>query len=310
MRTGASMDHVECVFPQPAWPPRGAQTADDPDGLRPSEGPPPAARTIDFSLTPMQTAERRPRLLLVGRDVSGPRELERFRAEQIQMVSHEMGNPLQTISGNVEIFLKLNGMNLAPQDLELLNATRATTYSMGALVADLDLISRKDAGQWAIKPVPVDLDAEARGVVSEMVLIAQQKGLDLQMGPNPPLPQALADPVRVQQVARNLIINATKFTPRGGHIWVSVEADASWVTLKVADTGMGIPKEQLPLIWRRFYQAPQPKSFGVTGRGLGLAIVRIIAEAHGTLPDVQSEVGKGTTFTVSFPRADRGAPSR
>jgi len=304
MRTGASMDHVECVFPPPAWPTRSAPITDA-DGLRPSEGPPPAARTIDFSLTPMQTAERRPRLLLVGRDVSGPRELERFRAEQIQMVSHEMGNPLQTIGGNVELFLKFNGMNLAPKDLELLNATRATTYRMRALVDDLDLISRKDAGQWTITPVPIHLDAEVRAVVTEMTLIAQQKGVALQMGTNPPLPQALADPVRVQQVARNLIINATKFTPRGGHIWVSVEADANWVTLKVADTGMGIPKEQLPLIWRRFYQAPQPKSFGVTGRGLGLAIVRIIADAHGTLPDVQSEVGKGTTFTISFPRADR-----
>ena len=305
MRTGASMDHVECVFPPPAWPPPGAPTADA-DGLRPSEGPPPAARTIDFSLTPMQAADRRPRLLLVGRDVSGPREMERFRAEQIQMVSHEMGNPLQLISGSIEIFLKFYGMNLAPQGLELLNSIRATTFSMRALVADLDLISRKEAGQWTITPAPMNLDAEVRAVVTEMTLIAQRKGIELQMGPNPPLPQALADAGRVQQVARNLIINATKFTPRGGHIWVSVEADANWVTLKVTDTGIGIPEDLLPRIWRRFYQAPQPKSFGVAGRGLGLAIVQIIAKAHGSLPNVQSEVGKGTTFTVSFPRADRG----
>src|SRR6185437_7854726 len=185
MRTGASMDHVECVFPPPAWPTRSAPITDA-DGLRPSEGPPPAARTIDFSLTPMQTAERRPRLLLVGRDVSGPRELERFRAEQIQMVSHEMGNPLQTIGGNVELFLKFNGMNLAPKDLELLNATRATTYRMRALVDDLDLISRKDAGQWTITPVPIHLAAEVRAAVTEMTLTAQQKGVDLQMGTNPP----------------------------------------------------------------------------------------------------------------------------
>ncbi|HEY7848761.1 MAG TPA: ATP-binding protein [Ktedonobacterales bacterium] len=307
MRTRSGRDHVECVFPPvaPSPTPRSA-LPDGSGGLRPSEGPPPTARTIDFSLTPMEGAERRPRLLLVGRDVSGAREVERFRAEQIQMVSHEMGNPLQTISGNVELFVNFYGRDLTPEQLRMLNTARATTYSIRTLVADLDLISRKDAGQWTINPMPTDLSAEARAAAIEMNLIAQQEGVDLRLAPGSQAPLAQADPARARQVARNLIINAIKFTPKGGRVWVSVLADADWVTLKVEDTGVGIPEDVIPLIWRRFYRAPQPGPTKIKGRGLGLAIVRIIAEAHGGLYDVRSKVGKGTVFTVSFPRADRG----
>lgn len=112
--------------------------------------------------------------------------------------------------------------------------------------------------------------------------------------------------MRARQVARNLIINAIKFTPSGGRVLVSVFADANWVTLQVEDTGIGFSEEVSGKIWQRFFQAPQPQgSERSAGRGLGLAIVRIIVEAHGGLREAHSVPGEGTIFTISFPRADR-----
>ncbi len=290
-------DHLECAFPPPPEPPRSSHA---------SIGQQVIARTIDFSATPVQGPEGRPRLLLVGRDVSGPREVERFRAEQIHMVSHEMGAPLQTIVSCIDHFINIAGQSVPAEQLKFLQTAQATTQSMSGLVDDLDLLARRDANQWTIYPRPTDLAAEAHGALVEMRLVAQEKGITLHEQVIPQTPLALVDPARARQVARNLIGNAIKFTPSGGEARIAVYSEGKWVTLRVEDTGPGVPEEARLLIWNRFYRVPQPEGAPyIAGRGLGLAIVRIIVEKHGGDYDVQRGPHGGAIFLIRFPRADR-----
>lgn len=296
--TRSGRSHVECVFPTPQPAPRTPHA---------SAGPGSAGREIDFSLTPIESAEHHTNVLLVGRDVSAAREVERVRAQLINMISHEMGSPLQTISGNIEMFMLKNERPLPPEQLHRLRTALATTRSMTTFTQDLSLLSERDAKQWSISPQAVDLAAEAAAAIDEIFLSAEEKGVAL-ASLNAPrlLPPAWVDPRRARQVARNLISNAIKYTARGGSVHVSVAADADWVRLSVQDNGIGIPPELQSRIWERYYRVPLADgSKSVSGQGLGLAIVRIIAEEHGGKYNIESAVGKGTTITISFPRADR-----
>lgn len=293
----ASFDHVECALPAPAAH----------DEARASAGPAVAGREIDFSLTPVQGPEQRAQALMVGRDVSAAREVERVRAQFINMTTHELGTPLQTVSGNIDLFVHAHVHDLPPKHLNWLKTALATANSMETMVADLEVLSKRDAGVWVIDPGPTDIAAEARAALDEMRLNADKKTVRLlPMREEPTLPLAWADHRRVRQVARNLIINAINYTPEGGSVAVSLSYDHQWVQLHVSDTGVGIPAEQTERIWQRYTRVPMPDgSAGADGQGLGLAIVRIIVDAHKGLKAVRSEVGRGTTISISFPRADR-----
>ena len=290
-------DHVECVFPAPT-PPSGPHF---------SAGPMSMDRAIDFSLTPMQGPEGRARLLLVGRDVSGPHEVERVRAQYIHMTSHEMSAPLQTITGYLELFLKSAEKSLSGEQIAMLHTALATTYSMSTLADDLEVLSQRYAGKWEVSPMAIDLSAEAHTAAVEMNLIAREKGVTLLVQPpQPGLPPALMDPRRARQVARNLIINAIKYTLPGGQVRVAVGANAEQVVLRVEDTGIGIPKEAQDLIWNSYYRVPRPDGVGqAPGQGFGLAIVRIIVHEHNGTYAVDSEPNRGSVFTIGIPRADR-----
>ena len=290
-------DHVECVFPAPMRP----------SGPHLSIGPVLMGRAIDFSLTPMQGPEGRAHLLLVGRDVSGPREVELVRAQYIHMTSHEVAAPLQTITGHLEAVLKGAEKSLGPERIALLHTALATTYSMRTLADDLEVLSQQYAGKWEVSPRAIDLSAEAHAAAVEMNLIAREKGVTLLVQPSQPgLPPALMDPRRARQVARNLIINAIKYTPPGGWVRVSVGASAEQVMLRVADSGIGIPKDEQSRIWKSGHRVERPESVGqAPGQGFGLAIVRLIVTEHGGTYHVESEPGHGSVFTIGIPRADR-----
>lgn len=293
----ASFDHVECAFPIPTTP----------ETTHGSVGPRPIGREIDFSLTPVPGPEQRPHVLLVGRDVSAVREVERVRAQFINMTTHELDGPLHTVGGQLELFIRAHERDMTPHQLSGLKMALATANSMVTMVADLEVLSKRDAGQWVIEPRPEDLAGEAQAALDEMRLNADKKGVrlnPLHVAPN--LPLAWMDKRRARQVARNLITNAINYTSAGGAVTVGLSADAQWVRLHVSDTGIGIPANELELIWQRYHRTPRPDGAEQTpGQGLGLAIVRIIVDAHNGQREVKSEVGQGTTFTISFPRADR-----
>ena len=137
-----------------------------------------------------------------------------------------------------------------------------------------------------------------RGVIGA---VAAKRGINLEVDVPPNLPDVYIDPGRIKQVLYNLISNAIKFTPRGGVVRLSARADARSLVVSVSDTGIGIARADLPRLFREFEQLAQPNGVRPEGTGLGLALTRRLVELHGGHVEVESELGRGSTFSVLLP---------
>jgi signal transduction histidine kinase len=290
LEDGSSIPRLECAFDAPES--RGAL-----EGRAHKQ----RLRHIDFSVTPIAGAEGR-RALLVGRDVTAAREVDQMKAGFLSMVSHELRGPLQIVNGYLDLLVDGSAGAMSDEQQGFVRRSRAGSERLTALVDDLLLISRRDAGQFTLTRKPVDLSQTIRDMVDEMQIVAADARVRLTLEAPPALPVIHSDGPRIGQVARNLISNAIKFTPSGGSVLVSVVASAQEITLRVADTGIGIPLEDQEKIFDRFYQSDAEAPRGQTvGQGLGLAIVRIIVEGHDGTVSVESETGQGSVFIVRLP---------
>lgn len=277
------------------------------DSLNPSYGPKPANRVVDFNVTCMSTPNGHPQLILLGRDITAQREVENIRSDNVHMVIHEITTPLQNVADTLTDLEARYRDSLDPKYMRSLQSAIETALSVSQLMDDLAVVAQRDAGSWQIMPQPADLAEQARKAVDEQRVTASINGKRLHLNePTRPLPPAFMDPGRARQVARNLINNAIKYTPVGGQVVVTVYADTDYVWLRVEDNGMGIPEEEQQRIWGRGYRVPQSGGAqDIKGQGQGLAIVRIIIEAHGGVKSLESAPGKGSVFSVGFPRADK-----
>lgn len=245
----------------------------------------------------------------VGRLVSTFNEMlgrieELFRAQQrfVADVSHELRTPLTAIRGNLDLLRR--GAANDPKELdEALAALDSESERMMRLVTDLLLLARADEGIKIQKQL-VELDTLLLDVYRQARMMGN--GVKVSLG-NEDQARVNGDPDRLKQVLFNLVDNAIKYTPSGGEVTLSLDRDAEWVRVSVADTGIGIPAEDLPKIFDRFYRVDRARSREKGGSGLGLAIANWIAEAHGGRIQVQSQVGKGSTFTVWLPLAPEDA---
>ncbi len=295
LRTGQSQPHVECEF-------LSRDTKRQSSG-RLTGGRLPL-RYVDFSITPMHSVEGE-RVLLVGRDVSAAREMDQMKANFLSMVSHELRSPLQTINGYLDILLSGMAGPLLDQQNEFVRRARTGSEHLTALVDDLLLISRRDAGQFSLHRKPTDLIPVIRETVEELELFADDAGVSLLIDMPDALPTIAADGARMGQVLRNLITNAVKFTPSGGQVRVLARETADAIELEVRDSGIGISQEHFGRIFERFYQVGNATTRGrFQGQGLGLAIVRIIVEGHGGTVTVDSKPQRGSSFVVRLPRSD------
>lgn len=290
IESGEEAPHIECELPGPL----PAGHASRPRRL--------TSRYVDFSITPVMSLDGR-RALLVGRDITALREMDLMKANFLSMVSHELRAPLQTINGYLDLTLSGMGGELSSQHREFVRRARAGGEHMTALVDDLLLISRRDAGQFTLNFQDRDLAPVIHEMVEEMELNAEDIGVTLLDQVPDELPPVRADGPRVAQVMRNLLGNALKFTRAGGQVTVSSEVTPDQLAIRVRDTGVGIAPEHQTNIFERFFQvAASAPSGRAHGQGLGLAIVRIIVEGHGGHVDVSSVPQQGSTFTVSLPR--------
>ncbi len=256
-------------------------------------------------------------LIAVSRDVTARRRLiddlleaneliereMRARADFIATASHELRTPVTTLRMLAALLLeKLGPRNaLAPEDGRLLSVLDQETRRLAYLVDDLLKIARLDAPNAAIRTTDVDLRTVVQSGIEEVGRFgAAGPRIELHMGDAPAIARGDAEAMR--SVAHNLVGNALKFTPATGRVDVTVEVDLDRVRFIVADTGIGISKDDLPHIFERFYRSPQAAA-QASGAGLGLAIVaRLVESMHGTI-SVASEVGRGTTVTIEYPRA-------
>ncbi|MBI5300821.1 MAG: HAMP domain-containing protein [Chloroflexi bacterium] len=232
---------------------------------------------------------------------------ELFRVQQrfVADVSHELRSPLTAIRGNLDL-LKRGAMEDPDERQTALDAMESESARMQRLVQDLLLLAQADAGVKVRKDV-VELDTLLLDVYGQARLT--QSGVKVSLG-NEDQAQVLGDADRLKQLLLNLVDNAIKYTPSGGEVKLSLERDSDWVRVAIADTGVGIPAQDVSRIFDRFYRVDKARSRDPSARsgggtGLGLAICKWIAEVHGGRIEVQSEVGKGSTFTVWLPVASR-----
>jgi signal transduction histidine kinase/HAMP domain-containing protein len=248
--------------------------------------------------------------LLVLRDVTGEREAERAKEDFFALVSHELRTPLTAILGYVELVLSDDTPALPQEHGRHLEVVERNARRLVRLVGDLLFAAQVEGAPLLIEPGSVDLVQLVRDAVDLSRPRAEEGGVVLELELTP-LEPCLGDRDRLAQVLDNLVSNALKFTPPGGRVAVRLSADGGRARIEVADTGVGIPAGDLPHLFDRFYRARNVAERAIPGLGLGLMIVRAIAEAHGGAVMVRSEVGRGTTFTVLLPlRAPDGDEPR
>jgi signal transduction histidine kinase len=203
--------------------------------------------------------------------------------------------PLTVIKGNVDLMRRMKEM-----DAESLDSIDEEANRLTRLVTDLLLLAKAQAGQLPLTKSKVEFDALLMEVFNEMRVLAGSK-VRVKLAEIDQL-QVNGDRDRLKQVLINLIANAIKFTPAGGEVFLSLSRSGEHAKLIVRDTGPGIPAEDLPYIFERFYRAEKSRTrSAISGFGLGLSIAHWIVEQHGGKIEVSSREGKGTTFAVWIP---------
>ena len=226
---------------------------------------------------------------------SANRAKDRF----LSVVSHELRSPLNAILA----WTSLLRDESAAEDLgRAVEAIEASVHSQTRLVNDLLDASRIRAGSLEIEPARIDLDAVVRSAVNHLAPVAREREITLELATCGPA-FAMADAERIEQVIRNLVDNALKFTPKRGQVAVELsEGEASW-RLEVRDDGRGIAADALPQVFDEFWQGDRKGSSGGKGLGLGLLIVKHLVERHGGVVQVESEgEDRGTTVRVELPK--------
>ena len=216
-------------------------------------------------------------------------------------VSHELRTPLTNVRSYTETMLE-NPDALDPALREsFLKVVLSETDRMTRIVQDLLTLSRFDVGKLEMSMTEFPFAEALRGSCRAMVLSATESGHTLTLEGDEDLPAVKGDRQRLEQVLVNILSNAVKYTPAGGTIRVEARAENGTVITRVTDNGIGIPAEDLPHIFERFYRVDKARSRASGGTGLGLSIASEIIHLHGGSIEAASEVGKGTVFTVTLP---------
>jgi len=245
-------------------------------------------------------------------------DIERLKAHFISMITHELRSPLNTINGYLDLALEGIAGELNQQQREFVQRARAGSEHLYALIEDLLLISRADAGQLRLNYDFIRLPEIVANAIEELELIAMDNEISIRVEIASDFPQMYADAIRMQHVLRNLINNALRFTPPGGSVAISARvnnnptqtanaelvatnADKQQIEVQIRDTGYGIAPEYQKRIFERFYQIPIAHSELSGGQGLGLTTVKMIVELHGGRVSVESIPGAGSTFKFTLP---------
>lgn len=224
-------------------------------------------------------------------------------------VSHELRTPLNAIIGFSEMLENETAMRLdAERRAEYARVIRESGQHLLAVVNGILDVSRIEAGQFRIKPEPLEVAREVEGCYEMMVLRAEQAGVRLDVAIDPDLPTAVADRIAFRQILINLISNAVKFTPKDGSVNVDVRASGADMLILVSDTGIGIAEADLAQVGDPFFQAASSYDRSYEGTGLGLSVVKGLVELHGGTFGIASRVGEGTRVSIRLPREARQAP--
>lgn len=258
-------------------------------------------RAYRLRTTPMRDNEKR----LVGavtllEDITHLREIDRIKSEFIATASHELRTPLTSVQMGVHLLLEGAVGELTDKQQEVLAACRQDCERLENLMRDLLDLSKIEAGESKPQLSPVNARNLIGSAAEALRPQVEAKELQFKIEIPPDIPSMLADRTQIERVIVNLVGNAMRYTRRGGEIQIGAARREHAVAVSVCDTGSGIPSEYLPHIFDKFVQVPDAPTGGA---GLGLAISKSIVEAHGGQISVQSELGRGSTFTFTLPVA-------
>ena len=243
------------------------------------------------------------RLALSFREMSRQlAELDKLKAEYVSIASHELKTPINVILGYLQLMQEGVYGSLTDKQRQVSETIGAQARTLARLASQLLDVSRFEAGGGRIEPRKVHLGTMLDELERTFHVLAVQRGVEFRILREADLPEdVMWDPERINEVTGNLLSNAFKFTPAGGTVeLIAGPADGS-VRIQVRDTGAGIPSEQLPHVFEKFYQADNQRSASAKGTGLGLAIAKEIVEAHKGKIGCESSVGTGTIFTLVLP---------
>ncbi|WFB55733.1 ATP-binding protein [Paenibacillus sp. BR1-192] len=230
------------------------------------------------------------------------REAEETRRRLVADIAHELRTPLSVMQLKLENYQQA-GHHVPP---EMLLRLHDEVIRLSQLVNDLHILSLAESGRLSLERKPLDLTMHLERIVDDVKYEAEENGLDVCLYTISSPVTVMADARRITQVFINLLTNAIRYTPRGGKITVEIEdrvfdRNAFFACVSVIDTGIGIPAEELPYLFDRFYRVDEARSRHTGGTGLGLSIAHHFVRAHGGFIRVASQSHEGTTFTVFLP---------
>lgn len=238
-------------------------------------------------------------------DITELKRLDQMRSDFVANVSHELRTPLSILRGYIETLL--DAPDTSPEETHrIVGVMERHSKRLEAIVNDLLTLAQLESRAAELQLAPVNLADLLGNLTRDWEKRFGEKRLNVDVDLAPNLPELRADETRLHEILYNLLDNAVKYTPEGGAIRLRVASDSpNEIAIGVSDTGIGIPKQDLPRIFERFYRTDKARSRELGGTGLGLSIVKHIAQLHGGRVEAESEPGKGTTIRVILPAAAR-----
>ena len=230
-------------------------------------------------------------------------QLDKSRNQFVSNASHEFKTPLSTMKILIETLMYQDPVDPV-MTKDFLGDVNKEIDRLNRIVSDLLTLVNIDSGAMKLNLVEVDLSALLQEQVKRLSPLARENGIELECSARDSL-FVTGDQLKLQQVIYNVIDNAIKYTPRGGEVHCALSRSGRMAVIRIADTGVGIPAEDLPHIFDRFYRVDKARSRETGATGLGLSIVKQILLSHGGTIVPESTLGKGTTFTIQLPLAAR-----
>ena len=233
------------------------------------------------------------------------RDLDRMKDDLVALVSHELRTPLTSIIGYLELVVDDGMETLTPSQQTYLATVSRNVERLTTLVNDLLFLVKADSGGLQLDLAEANINQLLVEAAEAARPTADRKQIDLDLETDQLAP-IVCDRARIAQLVDNLLANAIKFTPEGGQVQLRAAQLDNAIDISVTDTGIGIPADELPQLFSRFFRASNAAGSSIPGTGLGLAISQAIAEAHNSVITVQSTAGQGTTFRLRLPARSDG----
>ncbi len=267
-----------------------------------AEGGPEAvisARSVPFR----DRAGRNVGAITVLHDITAQKKMEQIKSDFVAMVSHEVRSPLNSVLAQLHVITDGLAGDVSPKQMEILGRASEKIKGLLSLSTELLDLARIESGLMPLEKERVNPVEILQDQAAFHEPAAREKRISLELASLPQLPYLIANRRNVEEVLSNLIVNAIKYTPEGGKVILSASIENKYLRLSVTDNGIGIGPEDQERVFAPFYRIKNEKTRYTIGTGLGLAIVKSLVEIHGGFLRLESEVDRGSTFSVFFPIA-------